>query len=116
MNLRIAMKRYLMLAATVLVIGVPTFTAHADDQFTRKPGKLSVRGDYVSQSLELTNLTNKSFSFIQVSCGFFRDQDLITADTGVLQNLGPKETGFVNATSLHAPGTTSTKCRVEIAR
>ena len=79
------MRLYLLLATAALAIRLGCVSANADnDGLEVQVGRLLLQGNYATQTVAVKNLTSHPFSQIKVSCGFFKDQELIDAAWGLL--------------------------------
>jgi hypothetical protein len=108
--------RTILLAASALALAMPAMALNdAPKGLNLQIGRLTVQGKLATQTIEVQNHTSIDFSWVGISCGFFKDQELIAVGGGGVSNLKAGDTSYTNAIALDAPGATSAKCHIEQA-
>ena len=69
-------------------------------------------GEYMHQSVSIENKTTQTFERVEVECGFYSDNQLVTADRSYVRNLGPGSLGHTDVVADHAKGANNSKCRI----
>jgi hypothetical protein len=86
----------------VLVLSVTTASVAQDAGLVLTLGRLSTDQYGASQVISVENRTSRSFSIIEVECGFYAGNKLVGNGDAIIRELRPGSTGHSNAASFTA--------------
>src|SRR5262249_4789559 len=102
------------LSALVLFLFVGP--AVAEESLSLAIGQLSFTGSFIKQAVSVKNNSSGAFRLITVECGFFKQDQLIAATKGGVQNLAAGATGFTEILASANVSADRSQCRIAEAR
>lgn len=103
------MLNLLRLSFSVLLLSSEVSFAQA---VSIKQAPLKNWNNYSTQTVAVINSSDIYLVSAEIECGFFRENQLLDAQSNFANEIAPGQTSYINVISSDAPGATRSECRV----
>lgn len=97
--------------STVFLVAPAICIAQESPSVVFEMGKFT-SGEYTQQALTITNIGVELVEYVEIECGFFAGDVLVTASTSSISNIPPGKDAYTVVLVFDAPGADQAKCRI----